>query len=232
MLTLNPTAIHPYKHGFLMIWFTFLLAGSIYAGQVQTVTVQALFNQKAVVVIDGQQRILSVGKRSPEGVLLIAANSRAAVLEVNGKRANYQLSNTVGGHFTSTPTARHSEPTVKILRDNYGMYSTVGSINGMPVNFLVDTGASIIALNSAQAKRLGIHFRLEGQRGQVTTASGVTTAYYLTLDKVQVGSIILRNVAAAVLDGPEPNVALLGMSFLSKLKLENDGHLLTLTKPY
>ena len=109
------------------------------------------------------------------------------------------------------------------------MYRVVGSINGFPVRFLVDTGASSIAMNSAQARRLGIDYRVEGKPGMASTASGVVRSYGVVLDRVKVGDIELRNVRAEIIDGSHPQQVLLGMTFLSRVDMAREGQMLELT---
>lgn len=182
------------------------------------IVVQGLFRDRAVVTIDGKQRLLRVGERSPEGVKLIRADSDEALLEVDGQSRSYRLGAHVAGSY-EPPAATE----VHIWPDGQGMYSAVGSINGMPVRFLVDTGATLIAMNETQARRLGLDFRLDGKRGFASTASGVVPTYKVTLDVVRVGDIRLRQVDALVIEGGFPGQVLLGMSFLSRLKIENHG---------
>ncbi|HED16419.1 MAG TPA: TIGR02281 family clan AA aspartic protease [Gammaproteobacteria bacterium] len=198
-----------------------LLTPFVYA--VDNITVQGLFKDTAVLSIDGQRRILKRGQTSPEGVKLIKADSRSAILEINGKQVSYALGSTVHTRFKA------AEKTVeRIWPDERGMYTVIGSINGMPVRFLVDTGASVIAMNSTEARRLGVEFRYSGKRGRVSTASSVVPAFFVRLKSVRVGGIVLKNVSATVIDGPQPDQVLLGMSFLGKLKMEHDGSVLKL----
>lgn len=189
----------------------------------RSVHVEALFQDRAVIAVDGQRHVLSVGKPGPEGILLLSANSREALLEVDGVRATYRLGNKVSSSF-----APPDELLERIWPDAMGMYATVGSINGLPVEFLVDTGATYIALNGNQARRLGIEYRLKGRPATVTTASGRAQAFYVKLDRVKVGELQLRNVDAAVLEGEHPARPLLGMSFLGRLQMENRGGALVL----
>ncbi|MDH3871316.1 MAG: TIGR02281 family clan AA aspartic protease, partial [Gammaproteobacteria bacterium] len=97
---------------------------------------------------------------------------------------------------------------------------------------LVDTGATQIAMNDAQARRLGIDYRVTGEPTAITTASRVERAWAVMLDSVKVGDINLRNVSAIVLEGPQPDQVLLGMSFLGRLEIRNDGQLMTLRRKY
>lgn len=191
------------------------------------IRVVGLFKDRAVVTIDGRQRILRIGQTSPEGVRLLSADSEAAVLEVDGREIRGTLDGRVSAR-NRTPAAQ----TVQIMRNNAGMYTTVGSINGLPVTLLVDTGATQVAMNSAAARRLGIDYRVVGDSTVVTTASQLERAWAVTLDSVKVGNIELKNVAGLVLEGPQPSQVLLGMSYLGRLELTNDGRLMTLRRKY
>ena len=191
------------------------------------VRVVGLFQDRAVLTIDGHQRILRAGQTSPEGVRLIAADSESALLEVDGQQFHASLDSRVSA---SKKARLVSE--VQIRRDRTGMYSTVGSINGLPVNFLVDTGATRIAMNAAHARRLGIDYRVVGQPSAVTTASRVERAWAVRLDTVRVGEIELRNIPAVVLEGAQPETILLGMSFLGQLQISNKDQLMTLRQKY
>jgi aspartyl protease family protein len=191
------------------------------------VVVEALFTDKAMVTIDGVRRLLKLDKPSPEGVRLISASSKEAVIEVDGERNTY----TLGGHISST----FSKPelmTAKVWRNQAGAYTTVGTINGRTVNFMVDTGATAVAMHANQAKRLGIRYKLEGKQIHVNTASGTAAAYDVSLDRVQVGDIILSNVRGFVVDSNGPARVLLGMSFLSQVKMEDQGSVLLLEKRF
>ncbi|MBT3058492.1 MAG: retropepsin-like aspartic protease [Candidatus Thiodiazotropha sp.] len=194
---------------------------------VERIVVEALFTDKAMVSIDGVRRLLKLNQPSPEGVLLISASSSEAVLEVDGERMSYPL----GGHITT----RFSKPeaiTAKVWRNQAGAYTTVGTINGRTVNFLVDTGATAVAMHANQAKRLGISYRLEGAPIYVNTASGTAAAYDVVLDRVQVGEITLNNVRGFVIDSNGPARVLLGMSFLNRVKMEDQGSVLIMEKKF
>jgi aspartyl protease family protein len=201
------------------------LAAAVHAGP--DVRVVGLFSDRAVVVIDGRQHLLRTGQTSPEGVRLIAADSESAVLQIDGEQINARLDGRV--------SARKRSATVQefqVWRNTAGMYTTVGSINGLPVSFLVDTGATQVAMNSGEARRLGIDYRVTGAPSNVTTASGVERAWAVMLDRVTVGGLELHNVGAVVLEGALPKQTLLGMTFLGRLEISNDGRLMTLRKKY
>jgi aspartyl protease family protein len=196
---------------------------------VNTIQVMALFNGKAVLKIDKALRTLSIGDISPEGIKLISADSEKAVLEVGGRKKTYKMGNAVSiGTQFSKPTER----VTLAYADSQGMYFIQGSANGYPIRFLIDTGATSIAMNSVQADRLGIDYRLTGKLGLVSTASGIAKAYSISLNKVKVGEIELRNVAAVIIEGGFPTEVLLGMSFLGRVTVEREGNLMRIIKKY
>ncbi|MGH8119318.1 MAG: TIGR02281 family clan AA aspartic protease [Gammaproteobacteria bacterium] len=191
---------------------------------VDKITVTGLFRDKAVVDIDGKQRVLAIGQTSPEGVKLIAADSKEAVLEVDGKQQAYALGSSISNNFTG-PVAGE---TVTIAPDTGGMYLVNGSINGYEVSFVVDTGASLISMNKHQAKRIGLDYKMKGIETMTETASGYTKIYLVKLKEVKVGNITVNDVDGAVHDNDFPTVILLGNSFLGKVNLYREGMLLQL----
>ncbi len=198
-----------------------------FALPVERIKVMALFSGKAMVEIDGRQRLLREGQSSPEGVLLVSANARGAVLEVDGRREDYELGASYGGRFVK-PEVRE----VRIPRNNQGAYMTVGSINGRSANMLVDTGATSVAMSEVEARRLGIPYRIKGRKSGVHTASGFANAYALSLRRVRVGQIELTDVDAVVIEGNAPQQVLLGMSFLGAVEMDVQGNMLVLRSKY
>ncbi len=193
-----------------------LLSGPAFA--ITQIEVQALFGGKAIVMIDGQRRMLSIGDTSPEGVKLVSADSKHAVLEVDGRTKSYRP-----GGAISLSYAKPEMLEEKIFADDRGMFNSIGTINGRTVRFLVDTGATTVAMNKSQARNLGIDYRMTGEHVVISTASDHVKGYRVRLKSVSLGKIKLRNVDAMVIDGNHPGPILLGMSFLGKLKVENAG---------
>jgi len=190
---------------------------------VQSIVVQALFPGKAVMMIDGQRRVLAIGDTSPEGVKLIAADSHKATLEIAGKRKDYTLGSAISLSFAKPEILQE-----KLFANDRGMFLTVGSINGQSVRFLVDTGATSVAMNKSQAKKLGVRYRIVGEATTASTASGFVRSYRVRLKSVTLGKIKRSNVEAMVIDGNHPGPILLGMSFLRGLKIEKNGDVLLL----
>lgn len=204
-----------------------LLSTAVGAAAISKITVVGLFKDTAIVVIDGTRRLLRSGDTSPEGVTLISATSTEAVLEIDGEQKRYGLGGQIGGSY-----ARSEQPKVRIWPTPNHMYLVTGSINGFPVDFIVDTGATLVSLSGREARRLGIDYRVVGTPGHSSTASGIEKIYLVKLDKVRVGDIELRNVQGAVHDGDFPPAALLGMSFLGRLTMRQNGQVLELEKKY
>ena len=165
----------------LLIVFFLLHFESVFA--IEKLNILGLFKDKAIVQIDGKQRLLIVGEKSPEGVILIRANSREAILEIEGERNTY----TIGAHISGKFNKPKSGAISTIAPDSNGMYWANGSINSFQVSFVVDTGATLIAMNRHQARRIGLNYKLEGRVSSANTASGVSEIYIINLGKVKVG---------------------------------------------
>lgn len=108
---------------------------------------------------------------------------------------------------------------VTLQRDRSGHYLADGAINGQPVQFLVDTGATDVAVSESLARALGLDF---GPRIQVMTAAGPARAWLTRLERVSIGSLSRANVRATITPGLG-EAALLGMSFLQHFDLRQQG---------
>lgn len=205
----------------------FTICFSIDVNAVESIEVQGLFSNKAVISIDGKRHVLAVGKLSPEGVKLISVDSSGAVLAIDGQHKQYNLG---GSSSVSTTFNQREKQQEKIYVNSGGMYMTYGNINGRSVQFLIDTGASAIAMNTDQARHLGVRYDKYGIPVGVSTASGYADAYKVRLKSVSVGDITQTNVEALVIDGKHPGPVLLGMTFLGRLDVEHSGNAMTLTQ--
>ena len=181
---------------------------------------------KAIVVIDnGAPRTLLPGQKTAEGVTLLAIDKNAASFEIDGKKRLLRI----GQQVYTAP--KRGKPSVTLQADARGQFIALGSINGRSVRFLVDTGATVIALPPAEAQRLGIDY-LRGQRGRMQTANGAIDVYRVKLDSVRVGDIEASNVDAVVSASNNMGPILLGTSFLNRVEMHRDGQIMTLTKRY
>ncbi len=201
-----------------------LLLPLLAVARVEQVSVVALFNQRAMVLVDGRQHLLREGEKSPEGVTLLQADSSGAVVLVNGKELRLGLENRIARQYVAAERVNE----VVILPDPNGMYRTSGKIDGQTVDFLVDTGATLVSISAVQADKLRIPYKTKGRLVATQTAAGLVSGYMLTLPSVTVGTITLKNVEGSVLEGSHPPIPLLGQSFLSRLKMEQDGRSLRL----
>ncbi len=185
-----------------------------------SVSVVGLFKDKAIVVIDGSKpRTLSVGQ-TVQGVRLISADSGSANFDVDGKSRILSMGQSFSG------AATRDRQSVSLIADARGHFTAAGSLNGYPVSFLVDTGATSIAISSSEAKRMGIDYKA-GQAYGVNTAAGVVPAWRVTFNTVKVGSITMNQVEGMVLEAGL-SVPLLGMSFLNRMDMRRDGQSMTL----
>ena len=115
--------------------------------------------------------------------------------------------------------------TVVLERNRFGHYVTSGEINGQPVTFMLDTGATTVAVPAQIARRLQLE---RGRAVQFHTANGLSRGYAARLDEVGVGGIVLRDVAAGITEGLQGEEVLLGMSFLKHIEFTQRGDTLTL----
>ncbi len=127
-------------------------------------------------------------------------------------------------------TPRSNSGTVVITRGMQGHFFTDGDVAGKPLNFLVDTGATTVALSKQQAQQVGVDVAHLVYDREMMTASGTVRGASVTLPQLRIGDIQLLDVRAVVMDTPS-DIALLGQSFLSRIdKVAIEGDKMTLTK--
>ena len=209
----------------LVFIFAVLVSNSAIA---KSITAIALFNERAMLSVDNNDpKIISEGD-TLNGVTLISSNTSEAVVEVDGQRKTLKLNGTatlsrsLGGSPATT-----GEKSIVLYEDQTGFFRTDGYVDGVRTNFLVDTGANIVVFSGHAADRMGIDYK-KGRLGFATTASGRAQMYNITLDRLTVGGISLRNVETGVIVGGFPEIPLLGMSFLGQLEINKKGDKLTL----
>jgi aspartyl protease family protein len=181
---------------------------------------------KALLVIDGQVRAVAVGS-TVDGVRLLSTTPEQSVIEVGGKRFTLFLGPSSVGTAANSP----SEGTRIVLSaGSGGHFLATGSINGRSTQFMVDTGATSVAMSQAEADRLGIKYR-DGRRGMAHTAGGDVPVHLITLASVRIGDVTVRDVAAVVLPAGMPHV-LLGNSFLSRFQMTRSNDVMTLDRRF
>jgi aspartyl protease family protein len=107
---------------------------------------------------------------------------------------------------------------IVVIKSANGHFGVEARVDGRPIAFMVDTGASQIALRTSDAARLGYRPSRRDYSVRIATANGEGRAALVELRRVEVGSIMLRDVSALVVPDDALNVNLLGMSFLSRVR--------------
>jgi aspartyl protease family protein len=185
--------------------------------------VLGLFPGKALFAQDGAQFLLRDGETGPDGLRLLRATSRSALVEHQGRQQEWSLERGRFGGVYQAPAPAE----LRIHPDPQGGYVVQGSINGRSVRFMVDTGATLITVSEREAERLQLSLA-DAAAVSVQTASGQILGRRILLERVQLGALDERRVEAIVLPGEYPSIALLGMSFLSRLELRSEGTTLVL----
>jgi len=199
-----------------------LLPASAIAADIKVI---ALFTNKAMLKIDGEQKIVSKGETF-KGVKLISASGRGAVVSIDGEQQKLGMNQSIQSNFKAV-----SRKKSRIYPDSLGMYFVDGRINGHATPFLVDTGATYVTMSSRHAKKIGIDY-LKGTRSYSHTATETVPVWQVKLKSITVGSIRLTNIEASIIEGPRPSNVLLGNSFLSRTQLKRKGRVMELLKKY
>jgi aspartyl protease family protein len=127
------------------------------------------------------------------------------------------LAETGNKSTAGSAASRPSDRTVEIRAGRGGHFHTTAYVNGKPVDVMVDTGATMVALTWEDAQRAGLFLKDKDFRHRVSTANGTARVAAVTLESVSIGDIIVRNVQAAVAEPGKLQTTLLGMTFLGEL---------------
>lgn len=129
----------------------------------------------------------------------------------------------------ATSRRKQLNPTVTLIGNNNGQFIARGMINGSSVDFLVDTGATLVFISREEARRVGVKLSNLNYDREALTASGKTKFATVHLKEISVGGIELRNVETAISSADNISHNLLGMTFLKRIKgFEFNGNRLTL----
>jgi aspartyl protease family protein len=207
-----------------------LLAGlAAESAQAQQVALSGLSGSRALLVVDGgAPRFLNPGQ-SHQGVKLVSAEGDSAVVEIDGRRQTLRVGDapvSIGGGQGAASGGQR----IVLTADSRGHFLPQGQINGRAVHFMVDTGATLVALSEAEAKRLNVKYQ-DGRPVQISTANGTVTAYQIQLTSVRVGDLMVYDVPAVVAPQAMPYV-LLGNSFLTRFQMQRHNDQMTLERRY
>lgn len=190
------------------------------------VGVAGVFPGKALLVIGGgNPRAVRVGDTTPEGVKVLGIDGETVTLEIDKQKRSLR----VGQHVISQKTGDDRQEAT-LSADSRGHFYAMGAVNGKSVRFLVDTGATMVSLGASDAARLGLDWK-KGQQGITQTANGQMRVWKIRLDSVRVGDVTLYGIDGMVHESDMP-IALLGMSFLSRMDIRNEGTTMTLKKRF
>lgn len=191
----------------------------------QTVTMSGSMGDKALLIINGTPRTVAAGS-SYQNVKVVSVTANDAVVEMGGKRVPLQIGGApvnLGGVASEGGGSK-----IVLTAGPGGHFVTSGSINGRAVRFMVDTGATVVAMSQADAEHIGLKYK-NGRRGYANTANGQIPIYIVSLDVVRIGDVQVYNVEAMV--GPMPmNTILLGNSFLTRFQMKRENDQLTLER--
>ncbi len=193
----------------------------------QSVALSGVLGSKALVVVDGSPpKTLNVGEVH-QGVKLISVSGDQAVVDIKGQRSTVR----VGDAPVSVGARRDTTSSNKIVLplSSGGHFMAQGSINGKAIQFMVDTGATTVAMGVNDAKRMGIDYQ-KGQLIRMGTANGVTQGWRVKLNSVRIGDVEVYDVEAVV--GPDMPFALLGNSFLSRFSMNRTSDQMVLERRY
>ena len=215
-----------YSYLWSLIWMLLLMTHPI--AQAQSVALVGMLGNKALLVVNGAAPKTVAAGDSHEGVKVLSTSSDQAVVEQSGKRFTVRMGE-APVHISATKSSGKGNK-IFLTASSGGHFMTAGQVNGRAVQFMVDTGATSIAMSALDAERAGLNYKL-GQPVMMSTANGVTQGFRIKLDSVRVGDVEVLDVDAVVTPQPMPFM-LLGNSFLSRFQMLRDNEQLTLTRKY
>ncbi len=192
------------------------------------VALSGTMGQQALLVIDGGNPRAVRSGDAAQGVRVISVGAGEAQVEINGQRRTLRVGDApvaVGGGTRDSGASK-----IVLTAGSGGHFMSMGSINGQAVQFMVDTGASLVALSEADAQRMGIDYK-KGAPLTLRTAGGDLQGFRVMLSSVRVGELELTNIEAVVQPTPLPFV-LLGNSFLTRFQMKRENDLMTLERRF
>jgi aspartyl protease family protein len=206
---------------------TLVMCGTTLGAHAQKVSLQGMLGRKALIMVDGSAPKSVAPGETHQGVTVISTAGDQAILEIKGQRHTLRVGESpasVGG----TGPQRGSK--IVLTADSGGHFLTQGTINGRSTLFMVDTGATVIALGAAQAQSMGINYR-SGRPVQFGTANGTVPGWLIKLNSVRIGDVEVYEVDAVVGQQAMPFV-LLGNSFLTRFQMRRENDMMVLERRY
>lgn len=223
------------RNGLVKAFSSILLLVSTHSAlAVQSVTAIALFNDRAMLSLDGKKaRIYKVGQRI-DNFVLVSSDTSSAIIEIDGRRQPLSLnSGTILTKSLGAQVNRVGPARLELTVNRDGFFEVDGEVEGESLNFLVDTGANLVVLSSDAADSIDLDYS-EGVRTIAATASGNSPMFLVFVDDLRIGTggnvIELDDIQVGVIEGRFPQQPLLGMSFLSRVSMQREGDTMVLTR--
>ena len=194
----------------------------------QQVALGGVLGSKALLVVDGGAPKAVAAGESHKDVKVLSVTGDQAVLEVKGRRFTQRVGDSPAS-ISGTPHAAEGK-TIVLQAGSGGHFTTMGRINGETVQFMVDTGATIIAMGQSDADRMRLNYRA-GEPFRANTANGAINGWQVKLNTVAIGDVQIHDVEAAVIPAAMPFI-LLGNSFLTRFQMRRDNDQMTLVKRF
>lgn len=202
-----------------------VLAALASGAAAQGVALSGVMGQRALLVIDGQTQVLGRGEAA-RGVRVLEVSGEQVRIERDGQSFVLRVG-AAPVSLGAAPVAGAGRSIVMTMGTGGHFYAN-GSINGRPVRFMVDTGATTVAMGAAEAQRIGIDYE-RGERGLAQTAGGTVPMWRVSLSAVRIGDVEVNNVEASIVPAPMPYV-LLGNSFLSRFQMRREADVMRLER--
>ena len=202
-----------------------LAATSVHA---QSVALAGMMGSKALLVVDGSAPKSVAAGETHQGVKVISTSGEQAVIVQDGKRTTLRVGE-APVHMGASKSGGKGNRIV-LVAGSGGHFMTAGQINGKAVQFMVDTGATSVAMGAQDAERAGINFKA-GRPVTMSTANGNAQGYQIKLASIRIGDVEVFDVDAVVMPQTMPFM-LLGNSFLTRFQMSRENDLMTLTKRY
>lgn len=205
-----------------------LACACVFAQAQTSMMLTGTIGSRAILIVNGgAPKTVAVGETF-QGVKLVSLQAEQAVVESEGKRITLRMDTpaSIGGGGGSGAGGNR----IVLPADSRGHFMTQGTINGRTVSFMLDTGATTVAMSAADATRIGLDYS-KGTPVRINTANGVAAGFRLRLNSVRVGDVEVYDVDAIVSEQSMPFI-LLGNSFINRFSMRRDADQMVLEKRF
>lgn len=215
------------------VWMVIVLPLIPLSAHAQAVALAGMVGGKPLLVINGSApKAVGVGD-SYMGVKVLSASGDRAVVQSEGMRLNLRVGASPVSLNRAAAASVETDPggtKIVLTQGQGGHFFGSGAINGRAMRFMVDTGATTVAMSVAEARRLGLKYQ-EGVPMRASTANGIASGWSIKLNSVRVGNVTVYDVQAAVVNSSMPTI-LLGNSFLNRFTMTRNGTQMVLERRY